>query len=185
EDSGGRFVVAWMRNTTGYYTEIAARRYDAAGNAIGAEFRVNSTTSSNFGFPDVAPLRGGGFVVAWGVYGGGVSSIVARRFDASGSPLGTELRANTATDGQRYSASVASAAWLGTYIAAWAGPDGYDTGVFARMFSSAGTPLGSDIPVSAYTTSIQRSPSVASDSAGNFVVAWASYGQDGSDFGVF
>jgi hypothetical protein len=36
----------------------------------------------------------------------------------------------------------------------------------------AAQPLGSEFRVNTYTTNSQRLPSVASDSTGNFVVAW-------------
>jgi hypothetical protein len=39
--------------------------------------------------------------------------------------------------------------------------------------------------VSTFTTGDQAYPSIAADSAGDFVVAWMSYGQDGSLFGIF
>ena len=36
-----------------------------------------------------------------------------------------------------------------------------------------------------YTTSDQQNPSVASLSDGKFVITWQSFGQDGSDYGIF
>jgi hypothetical protein len=48
-----------------------------------------------------------------------------------------------------------------------------------------GKPLGPEFRVNTYTTDLQRSPAVASDSSGNFVVVWQSWTQDGSYDGVF
>jgi hypothetical protein len=45
--------------------------------------------------------------------------------------------------------------------------------------------LGPEFRVNTFTTGEQSSPDVASDASGNFVVAWASDLQDGSDWGVF
>ena len=42
-------------------------------------------------------------------------------------------------------------------------------------------PLGPEFQVNSYTTNFQSIASVASDSAGNFVVTWSSYGSAGSD----
>jgi len=57
---------------------------------------------------------------------------------------------------------------------------------FARAASpQGGVPVGPEFRVNAFTTGSQRIPSVASDSSGNFVVAWMSYGEDGSYAGVF
>jgi hypothetical protein len=57
--------------------------------------------------------------------------------------------------------------------------------VFGQRYASSGTPLGSEFQINTYTTGYQISPAVASDAAGNFVVAWQSRFQDGSAYGVF
>jgi hypothetical protein len=48
-----------------------------------------------------------------------------------------------------------------------------------------GEPLGPEFHVNTYTTANQSFASAASDSAGNFVVVWQSYAQDGSGMGIF
>lgn len=45
--------------------------------------------------------------------------------------------------------------------------------------------LGPEFQVNSYTTNWQQDPAVAMDGSGKFVVAWMSYGQDGSYRGVF
>jgi hypothetical protein len=45
--------------------------------------------------------------------------------------------------------------------------------------------MGPEFRVNTFTPDYQRAPAVAVDAAGNFVVAWVSYGQDGSYAGVF
>src|SRR5207244_9162179 len=57
--------------------------------------------------------------------------------------------------------------------------------VFGQVFDADGTPQGTEFQVNTYTTNSQRGASVAVDGTGNFVVVWNSYGQDGSDYGVF
>jgi hypothetical protein len=47
--------------------------------------------------------------------------------------------------------------------------------------ASAFSPSGSQFQVNTYTTSYQSFPSVASDSAGNLVVVWDSFGSADSD----
>jgi hypothetical protein len=75
----------------------------------------------------------------------------------------------------------------GHFLVVWQSydQDGSDFGIFARRFTSAGEPLATELQVNTYTTSFQRDPSVAAAADGGFVVAWTSYGQDGSGFGVF
>ncbi len=45
--------------------------------------------------------------------------------------------------------------------------------------------IAADTQVNTYTTNNQTSPSVALDANGNFVIAWESYGQDSSGWGVY
>jgi hypothetical protein len=73
----------------------------------------------------------------------------------------------------------------GSFVVAWGGwGDGSSAAVFAQRYDASGVPQGSRFRVNSYTTGGQSGPSVASDAAGNFVVAWNS-GQDGSYSGVF
>ena len=76
----------------------------------------------------------------------------------------------------------------GDFVVAWTsgnGQDGSGNGVFARRFSSAGSPLATEFQVNTYSTGIPGCPSVAAGADGDFVVAWRSYYQDGSGNGVF
>ena len=62
---------------------------------------------------------------------------------------------------------------------------GRGTGVFARRFSTDGTPQATEFQVNAYTAGYQIGPVVATDPDGDFVIAWTSDGQDGYIGGVF
>jgi hypothetical protein len=75
----------------------------------------------------------------------------------------------------------------GGFVVAWESrfQDGSDFGVFGRRYDSSGSALGAEFQVNQYTTNEQQKPTISHDSSGGFVVAWASYGQDGEDFGVF
>ena len=57
--------------------------------------------------------------------------------------------------------------------------------MFAHRYNAAGVPQGDELRVNTWTTSHQWTPSVAMDADGDFVIAWASVGQDGSDYGIF
>jgi hypothetical protein len=75
----------------------------------------------------------------------------------------------------------------GAFVVAWQSinQDGNVAGVFARRFDDAGNPAGGEIAVNAFTTNAQQFPAIAADAAGNFTVAWESWGsQDGSGAGA-
>jgi hypothetical protein len=75
----------------------------------------------------------------------------------------------------------------GNFVVAWTSysQDGSKSGVFAQRYANTGEPLGVEFQVNTYTTSRQRTGSVAADSAGNFVVVWTCDDQDGNGRGVF
>ena len=75
----------------------------------------------------------------------------------------------------------------GDFVVTWENysQDGDREGIFAQRYSSTGIPLGSEFQVNSSTINPQRFPGVAMDSAGNFVLVWASFDQDGSNYGIF
>jgi hypothetical protein len=58
-------------------------------------------------------------------------------------------------------------------------------GLAPRAGFAQGDPLGPEFRVNTYTSAAQRYPSIASSPAGDFVVVWQSFTQDGSGRGVF
>ncbi|QQS12954.1 MAG: calcium-binding protein [Rhodospirillales bacterium] len=72
----GGFVVSWSDQSLfdTNNTDTLARRFDAAGNPVGVEFRVNTFTDNAQSNADSALLSDGRFIVAW-QDGSGVSDI--------------------------------------------------------------------------------------------------------------
>jgi hypothetical protein len=187
--SSGSFVVVWADyGHDGSFTGVVGQRYAGSGAPLGTEFRVNTYTTAEQGFPSIASASTGNFVVVWQSLSqdGSQEGIFGQRYAASGTPLGPEFRVNTYTTNAQDRPVVASDP-SGNFVVVWisAQQDGSVRGIFGRRFASSGAPLGSEFRVNTYTTSHQRAPSVASDAAGNFVVVWSSYTQDGSNYGVF
>jgi hypothetical protein len=186
--SRGDFVVAWRSIQDGSNTSIQGRRYDASGGALGAEFLVNTFTADSQVRPRVGRASDGRFVVSWTSYGGDGSGygIAARRFDASGSPIGSEFVVNTYTPYDQKLGDVAVEA-NGSFVVVWQDfndHDGSDTGIFGQRYDASGNTLGSEFQVNSYTTGFQFYPSVSVSPAGGFVVVWSSTDADGSVYGV-
>ncbi len=188
-DSEGGFVVAWSSNgQDGDSFGVFARRFSSAGVAQAVELQVNAYTTNSQISPFVALDAQGDFVVTWTSSGqdGNSAGVFARRFDAAGVALTSELQVNTYTNLTQVAHSVALDTG-GDFVVAWSsfGQDGNSTGVLARRFDAAGVARGGELVVNTYTASVQDAPSVASDASGNFVVTWQSFGQDGSSYGIF
>lgn len=192
-DADGDLVIVWMSvfqdDVRGGDIRggIYAQRYAADGTAQGGEFRVNAITEGFQGEQAVAMDAGGGFVGVWEyLMRDGERVIYARRFAADGTPRGGEFRVNATTAGDTSEPAVATDP-DGNFVVAWQsfGQDGSGSGVYARRFAADGTAHGNEFRVNATTARFQGQPAVAVDGAGNFVVAWASYGQDAGGLGVY
>jgi hypothetical protein len=74
----------------------------------------------------------------------------------------------------------------GNFVVVWEsyGQDGDFGGIFGQRLDMLGL-QGSEFRVNSYTTSFQNAPAIAQSPDGDFVVAWHSYDQDGTGYGVF
>jgi hypothetical protein len=190
-EANGDFAVAWKSEEQDDDDDasIFARRFDSAGAPLAGEFRVNTYTPNEQSYPSIASDADGDLVVVWSSYeqeDDDQDGVFGQRFSSSGAPVGTEFHVNSETYySQRYP-SVGSDA-DGDFVVAWQsfGQEGFTNGVVARRFNSAGMRRGSEFRVNEYTEQGQYRPSVAVEAEGDFVIAWASYGQDGGEDGVF
>ena len=185
----GDFVVVWTSDgQDGDWYGIYGQRYDASGNPVGSEFRVNTTTSQEQSGPVVAMDDAGNFVVAWISYDitGSDSDIYIQRYNAAGVAQGGEVVVNTQTGDYQNSPAIAMSG-AGQFVIVWSSyiQDGDGTGVYGQRFDAAGNTVGTEFQVNTYTTGDQYSPSVAMDDSGAFVVTWDSNGQDTSGQGVY
>jgi hypothetical protein len=178
-DDAGNFVVFWSGADSPQNNnfDIFGQRYDATGAPLGGEFRVNAQTAGNQFVTSVASDPAGTLVVAFQSYGqdGSGYGVFAQRYASTGDPLGDEFQVNTFTTRNQRFAAVTSDA-LGNFVIAWSGatlgPGHVD--ILAQRYNSSGRPLGGEFRVNTYTSNDQRSPAIASDSAGNFVIVWES-----------
>jgi hypothetical protein len=178
-DSAGNFVVVWRGVGQGDANlGVFGQRFASSGAPLGPEFRVNTNTTDLQADPSVAVDSAGNFVIVWassGGYGGAPADLFGQRYVSDGTPAGPEFRINTYTTGSQVHPAVASDA-AGNFVVVWDGEGQGDpvVGVFGQRFASSGAPLGPEFLVNTYTTDLQQAASVGADSAGNFVVAWAS-----------
>jgi hypothetical protein len=160
----------------------------AQGDPLGPEFRVNTFTTALQDNSAVASDASGNFVVVWQSFGqdGSYFGVFGQRYDSSGVPLGPEFRVNAQSSGQQRNPSVASDS-TGNFIVVWDSypQDGFGGGIFGRRYASSGAALGPEFRVNTAVIDNQYFASVASDSSGNFVVVWESWGHDGDNYGVF
>nr|AGC72056.1 flagellar hook-length control protein FliK [uncultured bacterium A1Q1_fos_291] len=188
-DASGNFWVVWAStDQDGSGEGVYGQRYDATGNPVGDEFRINSFTNSDQRFPSIAMSDGGNVVVVWtsANQDGSVSGIYGQKYDAAGNPEGGEFQINTFTQGSQTDPSVAMDA-AGNLVVAWTSnfQDGSGQGIFGQRYDSAGNALGAEFRINTFTGNSQIYPSVAMGGAGNFVATWRSNFQDSSAGGIY
>jgi hypothetical protein len=187
----GRFVVAWFRDGTP--TTIYARRFKAGGQVQGSEFQVaRARKGTRLDLPALAMNGAGEFVITWEatrIADGSRAGLFGRRYtnqsretqpaagrygvlgpafriDSDALPLG---RASVAMDAE------------GEFVVTG---DADGAGIYLRRFNALTNPLGAPASVANAGYSPFQ-PRVAAAPAGNFVVTWHSFQQDGAGRGVF
>jgi hypothetical protein len=171
--AGADFVVVWHSEAEGDGTlSIRGQRYDGAGNALGAEFRVNSFTTNPQVSPAVGANASGAFVVVWTkqfyvgpvVYG----DVFGQRYDASGAPVGEEFLVSMNPAGDFEGAADIAVAPSGAFMVVW---------TRAPFFVDPPPPPPDKHPRRNDRQGVPPGP--------DFIVVWSSLGQDGSGYGVF
>jgi len=168
-DEDGNFVVVWESEgdpPVAASSAVRGRRFDSSGAPLGSDFQISTVTGSHAG-ARVAMAPAGEFVVVWS-YGDqcfltpDACDIRARRFNASGAPLGSEFVVNSLTAGIQGYPDVARAP-NGSFVIVWESQQSPDTDqsggtILGRRFSASGTPMGPDFQLNSFTTSVQRRP---------------------------
>ncbi|MBI5165443.1 MAG: cadherin-like domain-containing protein [Magnetospirillum sp.] len=162
----GSRVVTWLSNgQDGSGHGCYGQRYDAAGSPLGAEFRINTTTTGDQHSPRVTALAGGGFVVAWYSFSGDYSyGMYQQRYDAGGSPVGDEARISLYG-----SAGTVQGLPDGGWVAAWISLGGR---VVGQRYDAAGNRVGAEFAADSAATGAQTVPSLAVLADGSWVTIW-------------
>jgi hypothetical protein len=189
-DSTGNFDVVWQsagQDGSGY--GIFGRRFNVPSLLpVSGELQVNTYTTGDQSYPQVAKAPGGNFVVVWRSDGqdGSGAGVFGQSFFSVFLPNGSEFQANTYTTGTQNGPAVAVAP-DNSFVVVWSsdGQDGSGTGVFGRRFAPDGTPLTGEFAVNEVTTGQQGGASIAMDEQGAFVVTWSGSPTDGDNYGIF
>ena len=187
--SDGGFVVGWASNgQDGSGEGIYFQRYDDAGNTVGGETQINTTTTGDQETINIAALDDGGFVVVWesdGQDGSGLG-VYLQRYDDAGNTVGSETQVNTTTAGGQDDAAI-TVLTDGGFVVAWEsdGQDGDGNGVYMQRYDAEGNTVGGETQVNTTTLGYQNDPEVAALPSGGFIVTWESFGQDGDGSGVY
>lgn len=180
-DRAGNFVIA-RHAPDGSGNGVFATVYDRGGAIRVSEFRANATTAGEQAGPIVAMNAGGSFVITWRSNN---QAVYARRYNANGTAATGELLVSSSTNMQ--APMGVGVDRYGSFVVTWYSqvPQTNQIDVWARRYSSSGTPLTNPFLVNSYTAGTQIGNQIAMSPGGSFVVVWESYGQDGNSWGIF
>jgi len=196
---GGEFVVVWMNTnpgSDGSGSSIRAQLFAADGDPEGPELQVNSFTPNDQRAPRVASFPGGGFLVSWNSWASAgsdtdQSSVQARRFSASGFPMGPDFQVNSYTTDSQVAPTIAvdaDGSFVVTFTTLFPSPAGDSdvSSVLARGFDASGVPRGPDRQVNLKEIGAQEFSAIAMRGDGGVLIAWNSElsPDDPDDFGV-
>ena len=182
------FVVVWESQQDGDGYGVFGQRFSSStGSPLGAEFQVNTYTSSYQDDAAICCRADGAFVVVWedeSGLDGDSDGIFGRRYATSGAPQALPFQVNAYTPESQADPAICCGAG-GSFVVAWDSylQDASDRGVFARRFTAAGAPEG-EFQVNTYTSAAQENPALCCGADG-FVAVWESREQDGEEDGVF
>ncbi|NSY40902.1 Ig-like domain-containing protein [Leisingera sp. ANG59] len=185
----GGWLVTWSSlEQDGSHWGIYGQRFDASGNTVGAETRVNSYISNDQIFSDVTTLQDGGWLVTWSSshQDGSGYGIYSQRYDAAGNTVGAEAQVNSFTsDFQIYSdvTALQDGGWLVTWSSLHQDGSGY--GIYSQRYDAAGNTLGVETQVNSHTSNDQIYSDVTALQDGGWLVTWSSRDQDGSSWGIY
>lgn len=176
-DRDGNFSVVWTNLGAAWTSlpHVYRRRFDAAGNALGAEMRLDDPATNEAGTVTIAMNASGASVAAWHAYGGG-THLRVRRYDPAGVAIGNEITVATMATtiyGPQIRVGLDDA---GRFTVVWTEDknNGANYDVFRRRYDATGTAQGLAQRVNSAITGPQRKADIAMDAAGNSVVIWDS-----------
>ncbi|MEL6225184.1 MAG: Calx-beta domain-containing protein, partial [Cyanobacteria bacterium J06627_8] len=139
-NASGEFVIAWesFDDLDGDRHGIFAQRYNNAGERIGDEIAVNTTTAEDQDEPSVAIDADGNFLITWESddQDGSEEGIFGQYFDNTGAKQGDEFQINTFTEDSQADVALTMTP-DGNAIAVWDsfGQDGDGEGIFAQQLA--------------------------------------------------
>lgn len=192
--ANGGFAIVWTNDLGGNDPAgegINARLYSSTGEAVTAQFMVQTTSTGAQSEPQIAELSNGNLIVTWtdaSATGGDTSltSVKGQLFSPDGTRIGGEFQVNTATYHHQGGAQVTPLA-DGAFVVAWTDassyiinydrPDG-NLDVRAQLFDASGNKVGPEFLVPTDLPLKQTLIDIATLDDGKFVVTWDYYESD-------
>lgn len=180
-DASGNHVVVWETYGLTSVTGIYGQRFDANGNKVGGEFRIDQGQAETNWNPAIAMNGLGRFVVVWEGYNNGEfneSEVYGRVYNAAGVAQGDVFVVNEITVDDQDEADIAIDS-AGNFTVVWTSRRDFDgsRGIYARRFYADGTPIAGEFNVQSSSAGTQSNPAIAIGASNEMVIAWENWQQ--------
>ncbi|MDZ7319337.1 MAG: gliding motility-associated C-terminal domain-containing protein [candidate division KSB1 bacterium] len=168
-NNAGDWAVVWQDNRRGI-EDIYGQRFDAAGNRIGLDFKINDQTQFQASSAVVNLAPDGSFVVIWQDFQSSTGALIyvyGQRFNNQGQAIGSNFLIGGAQDTRNCDLAVAAA---GNFNVVYQ----QNANILLQRFDNNGQALGGPIQVEdqAARSFGQYNPHVAINSNQNLTVVW-------------
>nr|NQU92978.1 hypothetical protein [Bacteroidota bacterium] len=173
----GNFVVSWEESGTDY-CDVYARRYASDGTPLGDAFMVNDSIPGTYQYVSKISSDGeGDFLIIWEDLRFGFNGdIFAQSYQSGGTSAGENYRVNDDEGSENQWGPSIAKNQNDQFIVTWVDTRLVNNDIYAQRYLPDGSLVGSNFKVSMDTSGTsQFAPSIAMDSAGNFVLAWEDY----------
>lgn len=134
-DDNRNFVIVWQEERSGQY-DIYAQRFNADGNPLWGNFKVNDeTNSTNQMHPAIAMDAQGNFIIAWNDWRDGAVNIYCQQFDYNGTKINFNFKVNDDAGANGITYPDAAMDDEGNFVIVW--PHNL-TGIYGQLFDTTG-----------------------------------------------
>lgn len=187
-DSSGNFVIVWEDMRNGAHTDVFAQRFNATGEPVGGNFKVNYNVDDTWqDYAKVAMNAQGNFAIVWqdfqecGVYH--CFHIYGQRYNSSGVPQGSNFRVND-VDLDALDPDVAMDS-AGNFMVVWTEAresELYSTDIYGQAYNPSGQRVGDNFRINGDSLRLhQMSPAVCANNQGEFIVVWVEWDPEGEE----
>jgi hypothetical protein len=172
------FLACWESLNMGG-RDAMARLFDADGTALGPAFQLHPNVAGQQLSATMTELQNGDLLGLWLESGEAGFALWARRFDATGQPIGTAFLVNPAAAGSEPPEITALAD--GGYAVVWEMASGDYGDLVIQRFDAADHPLGDPTHLHLPSQILKRDLALTSLADGRLLVTWAQGSPSNSD----
>ncbi len=169
----GQFVIVWEDQRAGN-SDIYFQRFDAAGNPIGTNVRVNNDIGNAVQIlPDIAFDNMGNFIITWTDNRNGNFDIFAQRYNNLGLALGQNFIVNDDFTNQDQAGSCIAINAQNEFFIVWSDKREMNSNIYFQKYDNGGNPISTNLRLNDdFASSHQRCSWICQAGNGNYIITW-------------